>query len=83
MESTIMQGQLDINHIIFKETLMNADEALKFESAEKETLKYEMLMLNSVVEEKEKLIQGAADALVLEKQKTESASERKRLERGV
>ncbi|KAG4381354.1 hypothetical protein AAZX31_15G125000 [Glycine max] len=75
MESTIMQGQLDINHIIFKETLMNADEALKFESAEKETLKYEMLMLNSVVEEKEKLIQGAADALVLEKQKTESASE--------
>lgn len=75
MESTVMQGLLDINHIIFKETLVNADEALKSEVAEKEKLKYEMLMLKSVVEEKEKLIQGAADALVQEKQKTEVASE--------
>ncbi|RDX95200.1 WPP domain-associated protein, partial [Mucuna pruriens] len=75
MESTMMQGLLDINHIIFKETLVNADEALKLEVAEKEKLKHELLVLKSVVEEKEKLIQGTADALVQEKQKMEFASE--------
>ncbi|KAK7332571.1 hypothetical protein VNO80_29324 [Phaseolus coccineus] len=75
MESTMMQGILDINHIIFKETLVNADEALKLEVSEKEKLKYEVLTLKSVVEEKEKLIKGAADALVQEKQKMQFASE--------
>ncbi|KAK7331280.1 hypothetical protein VNO77_25500 [Canavalia gladiata] len=75
MESTMMQGLLDINNIIFKETLVNADEALKLEAAEKEKQQYEMLMLKSVLEEKEKLIQGTMDALVQEKQKTEFISE--------
>lgn len=74
LESVMMQGQLDINHVIFKETLVNANEALKLEAAEKEKLNYEMLMLKSVVEEKERLIQGAADDLVEEKRKTELAS---------
>ncbi|KAK7412818.1 hypothetical protein VNO78_04471 [Psophocarpus tetragonolobus] len=72
IEPTMMQGLLDF---IFKETLVNADEALKSEVAEKERLKHEMLRLKSVVEEKEKLIQGAAYALVQEKQKFEFTSE--------
>ncbi|XP_027932022.1 WPP domain-associated protein [Vigna unguiculata] len=75
MESTMMQGLLDINHIIFKETLVNADEALKLEVSEKEKLKYEVHTIKSVVEEKEKLIKGAADALVQEKQKVQFTSE--------
>nr|KYP62490.1 WPP domain-associated protein [Cajanus cajan] len=74
LESVMMQGQLDINHVIFKETLVNANEALKLEAAEKEKLNYEMLMLKSLVEENERLIQGAADYLVEEKRKTELAS---------
>ncbi|XP_027339567.1 WPP domain-associated protein [Abrus precatorius] len=75
MELTMMQGLLDINHILFKETLVNADEALKLEAAEKEKLKYELLTLKSVLEEKEMLIQGAADALAQEKEKMEFTSE--------
>ncbi|CAJ1962958.1 unnamed protein product [Sphenostylis stenocarpa] len=75
MESIMVQGLLDINHILFKESLVNADEALKLEVAEKEKLKCEMLTLKSVVEEKEKLIEGAADALAQEKQKMQLASE--------
>ncbi|XP_047178220.1 WPP domain-associated protein [Vigna umbellata] len=75
MESTMMQGLLDINHIIFKETLVNADEALKLEVSEKEKLRYEVHTLKSVVEEKEKLIKGAEDAFVQEKQKVQFASE--------
>ncbi|KAJ1376376.1 putative WPP domain-associated protein isoform X1 [Sesbania bispinosa] len=74
-ESTMLQGLLDINHIIFKEALVDADEALKLEAAEKERLNYEMLMLKSIVKEKDTLIQEAADALVQEKQRMESASE--------
>ncbi|KAJ1440449.1 putative WPP domain-associated protein isoform X1 [Sesbania bispinosa] len=74
-ESTMLQGLLDINHIIFKEALVDADEALKLEAAEKEKLNYEMLMLKSIVKEKDTLIQEAADALVQEKQRMESASE--------
>ncbi|KAL2341550.1 hypothetical protein Fmac_009490 [Flemingia macrophylla] len=74
MESAMMQGLLDINHVIFKETLVDAKEALKLEAAEKEKLNYEILMLKSVVEEKQKLIQGAADDLVEEKQKMVLAS---------
>lgn len=75
IESTMIQGLLDINHIIVKEALVDAGEALKLEAAENNKLKYEMLMLKSTVEEKENLIQEATDALVQEKQRMESASE--------
>ncbi|KAK2448313.1 hypothetical protein QL285_007593 [Trifolium repens] len=75
IESIMMQGLLDINQIIFKEALVDADKALKLEAAENNELKYEILMLKSTVEEKEKLIQGAMDALEQEKRKMESASE--------
>lgn len=75
MESTMMQGLLDINHIVFREALMEANEALKFETAEKQKLEFEMLRSKSAVEEKEKLIQEAAAALVQEKQKMEFASD--------
>ncbi|KAK7303568.1 hypothetical protein RJT34_14477 [Clitoria ternatea] len=74
MESTMLQVLLDIYHIIFKETLVNADEALKLEVAEKEKLEDEMLMLKSAMEEKDMLIQGAADSLVEEKRNMEFAS---------
>lgn len=75
IESTMIQGLLDINHIIVKEALVDAGEALKLEAAENNKLKYEMLMLKSTVEEKENLMQEATDALVQEKQRMESASE--------
>ncbi|XP_061339725.1 WPP domain-associated protein [Gastrolobium bilobum] len=75
MESTMMQGLLDINHTIFKEALVDVNKALKLEAAEKEELKHEILMLTSLVDEKEKLIQGVEDALVQEQQKMEFASE--------
>ncbi|XP_045802161.1 WPP domain-associated protein [Trifolium pratense] len=76
IESIMMQGLLDINQIIFKEALVDADKALKLEAAENNELKYEILMLKSTVEEKEDLILGATDALEQEKRKMESASEK-------
>ncbi|XP_012569941.1 WPP domain-associated protein isoform X2 [Cicer arietinum] len=75
MESIMMQGLLDINQIIFKEALVDADEALKFKAAENDKLKCEILKLKSIVEEKDNIIQAATDALEQEKCKMESASE--------
>ncbi|XP_019420011.1 PREDICTED: WPP domain-associated protein-like isoform X1 [Lupinus angustifolius] len=75
MKSSIMQGLLDINQIIFKEALVDANKALKSEGSEKEELKQKVLTLTSMVEEREKLAQEAADALVQQKQKMELAYE--------
>ncbi|MED6111430.1 hypothetical protein PIB30_052223 [Stylosanthes scabra] len=76
MESAMVQGLLDINHIIFRESLADVDRALKLEAAEKEELKQEMLIVKSKVEEKEKSAQEAAHALIQEKQNMESVTER-------
>ncbi|KAI5446809.1 hypothetical protein KIW84_014593 [Lathyrus oleraceus] len=75
IKSVMMQGLLDINQIIFKEALVDADEALKHKASENKKLIYEIHTLKSKVEEKENLIKGAADALEQEKRKMESASE--------
>ncbi|KAE9594837.1 hypothetical protein Lal_00013215 [Lupinus albus] len=75
MNSSIMQGLMDINQIIFKEALVDANKALQFEGGEKEELKQKMLTLTSMVEEREKLAQEATDALLQQKQKMELASE--------
>ncbi|KAL1358880.1 hypothetical protein HN51_004110 [Arachis hypogaea] len=75
MESTMVQGLLDINHIIFRESLVGAERALKLEAGEKEELKQGMLMLTSKVEEKEKSAQEAAYALIQEKQNMELVTE--------
>ncbi|CAL0301028.1 unnamed protein product [Lupinus luteus] len=75
MKSSIMQWLLDINQIIFKEALVDANKALKSEGSEKEELKQKILTLTSMVEKRDKLAQEAADLLVQEKQKTELAYE--------
>ena len=42
IESTLLQGLLDINHITFKEALVDANKALKLEAAEREEEKRKM-----------------------------------------
>ncbi|XP_019425669.1 PREDICTED: WPP domain-associated protein-like isoform X2 [Lupinus angustifolius] len=73
MKASMMQGLLDINQIIFKEALVDLNNALKSEAAKKEELKQEILILTSMVEAREKLAEEAGDALVQEKQKTQLA----------
>ncbi|CAI8590384.1 unnamed protein product [Vicia faba] len=75
IESVMLQELLDIHQIIFKEALVDADEALKLKAAENKKLISEIHMLKSEVEEKENLIKEATDALEQEKRKMESASE--------
>ncbi|KAF7842458.1 WPP domain-associated protein [Senna tora] len=73
MESLLMQGLLDF---LYKEALMDANrETLKLESAEIKKLEQEILRLTSLVEEKNKLAQEAAGALIQEKKMVELASE--------
>ncbi|XP_058762782.1 WPP domain-associated protein-like [Vicia villosa] len=75
IEAVKMQGLLDINQIIFKEALVDADEALKLKAAENKKLISEIHVLKSEVEGKENLVKEATDALEQEKRKMESASE--------
>ncbi|KAI9122444.1 hypothetical protein K1719_006284 [Acacia pycnantha] len=73
VESIIMQGLLDL---IFKEALLDANkESQKFETAEMRKLEQEILRLTSLVEEKTKLAQEAANALIYEKKNSELALE--------